>query len=60
MDGLVVGRLENDFLKKSPSPKFGLESQIGTYDFGVCLNINYLMSVTSIYLKVKGILLKLF
>ena len=28
--------LENDFLKKTPSPKFGLESQLGTYNFEVC------------------------
>jgi len=32
------GRLENDFLKKTPSPKFGLESLLGTFDFGVCQN----------------------
>ena len=30
------GWLENEFLKKTPSPKFGLESQLGTFDFGVC------------------------
>ena len=28
MDGL----LENEFLKKTPCPKFGLESQLGTSD----------------------------
>ena len=33
MDGWVVGWLENEFLKKIPSPKFGLESQFGTSDF---------------------------
>ena len=32
MDGWVDGWLENEFLKKSPSPKFGLESQLGTSD----------------------------
>ena len=30
------GWLENEFLKKTPSPKSGLESQLGTSDFGVC------------------------
>ena len=25
--------LENEFLKKTPSPKFGLESLLGTFDF---------------------------
>ena len=30
------GWLENEFLKKTPSPKSGLESQFGTSDFGVC------------------------
>ena len=34
--GRVGGWLENEFLKKTPSPKFGLESQLGTSDFGVC------------------------
>ena len=29
------GWLENEFLKKTPSPKFGLESLLGTFDFGV-------------------------
>ena len=32
MDGWVGGWLENEFLKKTPSPKFGLESQLGTFD----------------------------
>ena len=32
MDGGVDGWLENEFLKKTPSPKFGLESQLGTSD----------------------------
>ena len=32
MDGWVDGWLENEFLKKTPSPKFGLESQLGTSD----------------------------
>ena len=32
----VGGWLENDFLNKTSSPKFGLESQLGTSDFGVC------------------------
>ena len=32
------GWLENVFLKKTASPKFGLESQLGTFDFGVCQN----------------------
>ena len=36
VDGWVGGWLENEFLKKTPSPKFGLESQLGTSDFGVC------------------------
>ena len=30
--GWVDGWLENEFLKKTPSPKFGLESQFGTSD----------------------------
>ena len=30
--GCVGGWLENEFLKKTPSPKFGLESQLGTSD----------------------------
>ena len=30
--GWVGGWLENEFLKKTPSPKFGLESQLGTSD----------------------------
>ena len=34
--GLVGGWLENEFLKKTPSPKFGLGSLLGTFDFGVC------------------------
>ena len=29
-DGWVGGWLENEFLKKTPSPKFRLESQLGT------------------------------
>ena len=36
MDGWMDGWLENEFLKKTPSPKSGLESQLGTSDFGVC------------------------
>ena len=36
MGGWMDGWLENEFLKKTPSPKFGLESQLGTSDFGVC------------------------
>ena len=28
--------LENEFLKKTPSPKFGLEFQLGTSNFGGC------------------------
>ena len=32
MDGWGGGWLENEFLKKTPSPKFGLESQLGTSD----------------------------
>ena len=32
----MVGWLENEFLKKTPSPKFELESLLGTFDFGVC------------------------
>ena len=36
MGGWVGGWLENEFLKKTPSPKFSLESQLGTSDFGVC------------------------
>ena len=28
----MVGWLENEFLKKTLSPKFGLESQLGTSD----------------------------
>ena len=32
MGGWVGGWLENEFLKKTPSPKFGLESQLGTSD----------------------------
>ena len=31
--------MENEFLKKTPSSKFGLESQLGTFDFGVCQKI---------------------
>ena len=34
--GWVCGWLENEFLKKTPSPKFELESHLGTSDFGVC------------------------
>ena len=36
MGGWVDGWLENEFLKKTPNWKFGLESQLGTSDFGVC------------------------
>ena len=36
MDGWMGGWLENEFLKKTPSPKFGLESLLGTFDFGFC------------------------
>ena len=36
MGGWVDGWLENDLLKKIPSPKFVLESLLGTFDFGVC------------------------
>ena len=36
MAGWVGGWLENQFLKKTPSPKFGLESQLVTFDFRVC------------------------
>ena len=36
MGGWVDGWLENEFLKKTPSPKFRLESLLGTFDFGVC------------------------
>ena len=36
LGGWVVEWLENEFLKKTPSQKFGLESQLGTSDFGVC------------------------
>ena len=32
LGGWVGGWLENEFLKKTPSPKFGLESQLGTSD----------------------------
>ena len=34
--GGMDGWLGNVFLKKTPSPKFGLESQLGTSYFGVC------------------------
>ena len=34
--GWMGGWLENEFLKETPSPKFGLESQLGTSNFGVC------------------------
>ena len=30
------GWLENEFLKKTPSPKYGLVFLLGTSDFGVC------------------------
>ena len=30
------GWLENEFLKKTPSSKFGLESQLGSSDFRIC------------------------
>ena len=36
MGGWVGGWLENEFLKKIPSSKFGIESLLGTFDFGVC------------------------
>ena len=32
MYGGVGGWVENEFLKKTPSPKIGLESQLGTSD----------------------------
>ena len=32
MDQWMGGWLKNEFLKKTPSPKFGLESQLGTSD----------------------------
>ena len=32
MDRWVGGWLENEILKKTPSPKFGLESELGTSD----------------------------
>ena len=32
VDGWGGGWLENEFLKKTPSPKFELESQLGTSD----------------------------
>ena len=40
VDGWVGGWLENEFLKKTPGPKFGHESQLGTSDFGVCQKVN--------------------
>ena len=30
------GWLENEFLKKTPSPISGLESHLGTTEFGIC------------------------
>ena len=36
MGGWTDGWLANEFLKKTPSPKFGLESLLVTFDFGVC------------------------
>ena len=43
MDGGVGGWMdgwsEKEFLKKTPSPKFGLESQLGTWDFVKNANI---------------------
>ena len=35
-DGWMGGGLEIEFLKKTPSPKFGLEFLLGTFDFEVC------------------------
>ena len=32
------GWLEKEFLKKTPSPKFELDSLLRTFDFGVCQN----------------------
>ena len=32
----VGGWLENEFFKKTPSPKFRLKSLLGTFDLGVC------------------------
>ena len=37
--GWVGVWLENEDLKKTPSPKFRLESQLGTSDLGVCQNV---------------------
>ena len=39
MGGWVGGWLENEFLKKTPSPKFGLESQLGTSDLEFVNNL---------------------
>ena len=39
------GWLENEFIKKTPSPKFGLESLLGTFDFGVCQKLKILRFV---------------
>ena len=36
MGGWECGWLENEFLKKTLSPKFGLESQLGTSELEVC------------------------
>ena len=37
------GWLENEFLKKTPSPKFGLESQLGTSDLEFVNSITVLV-----------------
>ena len=37
--GWLDGWLENEFQKKTPSPKFRLEPQLGTSDFGWSLSI---------------------
>ena len=47
MDGWVGGWLENEFLKKTPSPKFGLESQLGTSDLEFVKKLKKLIDMIS-------------
>ena len=56
MGGWVGGWLENEFLKKTPSPKFGLESQHGTSDLEfVNLNLSFICTSSQFIQQIKPI-----
>ena len=61
MGGWVGGWLENEFLKKTPSPKFGLESQLGTSDLEFVnreINKGCVKALVGVFLAIDRLILE--